>query len=226
MEPSQIYRRDLRRCRYFTREEERELWERMKSGDGSAREALVLSMLPFVVTRAAAYCRQHRYSLADAIENGNVGLLIAVDRFDADKGRLATLACYWIDREIRQGAERDTTIRIPQHVIHPDPKRRGFSDQQRDGWMKLRNRAAELRDDLTTRPSKSSLGSDELAFLNERIEGLTQNQQRVVRSRIDGATFTEIGLRFGVTRQRAQQIWHRAVKALRRSYEIQAGAAQ
>jgi RNA polymerase sigma-32 factor len=83
------------------REQERKLTRRWRGGDKKAGDALVTACLPFVISVALEY-RRWGVPLEDVIQQGNIGLLRAAQKFDLDKEcRLATYAAYWIRAEIR-----------------------------------------------------------------------------------------------------------------------------
>jgi len=98
----------------LTREEERELFQRLEEGDSGARQRLVECNLRFVVKIARQYTGQGT-PLADLIQEGNIGLLDVIERFDWRRGyRFSTYAAFWI-REAMQRAVRTqgSLIRIP-----------------------------------------------------------------------------------------------------------------
>lgn len=80
-----IYLEDAKRERLLTREEEEELTRKVKEGDMEARATLIKSNLRFVITIAKQY-RSSGLLLEDLIEEGNLGLIMAADRFEPDKG--------------------------------------------------------------------------------------------------------------------------------------------
>jgi RNA polymerase sigma-32 factor len=95
------YRESLAHLKPLDRDEERELARRWKGGDRKAAERIILGCLPFVVAVALEY-RRWGVPLEDIIQQGNLGLLRAVEKFDPDRDcRLATYAVYWIRAEIR-----------------------------------------------------------------------------------------------------------------------------
>lgn len=100
--------------RILTREEEVALFQRMEAGDDSAREELVTCNLRFVVKVAARY-RGCGLPLADLIQEGNIGLLQVVDKFDWRRGfRFSTYAAYYIRQEIQSALHRSgSMIRLP-----------------------------------------------------------------------------------------------------------------
>jgi RNA polymerase sigma-32 factor len=104
------YRRTLASVDMLDRETERELALRWCAGDKRAGEKLVEACLPFVVSIALEY-RRWGVPLEDIIQQGNLGLLKAVEKFDPKREcRLATYASYWIRAEIREYVVR--TFRV------------------------------------------------------------------------------------------------------------------
>lgn len=104
------YRTQLANRATLTPEMERELAIRWKAGDRPAGHRLVEACLPFVMTIALEY-RRWGLPLEDVVQEGNIGLLKAAERFDPDRGcRLATYAAYWIRAEIREYVARGYRI--------------------------------------------------------------------------------------------------------------------
>ena len=98
----QAYRQRLSHVEPLTREEERALALKYQKGDRDAGRRIVEACLPFVVAIAIEY-RRWGVPLEDIIQQGNVGLMRAVAKFDTSKEcRLATYAAYWIRAEIRE----------------------------------------------------------------------------------------------------------------------------
>jgi RNA polymerase primary sigma factor len=100
-----------------SREEMHELWQRAKRGDRRAKKRIMELNLRLVIPTAKRYNRPGT-ELMDLIEEGNLGLLHAIDKFDPRKGyRFSTYATYWIEQYIRRAVEEQTgTIRIPPHA--------------------------------------------------------------------------------------------------------------
>ncbi len=101
----------------LTREEEFCLGKRVQSGDPEARQRLTEANLRLVVSMAKKYVGTG-LSLQDLIQEGNLGLIEAVDKFDPDKGcRFSTYACWWIRQAITRAlANKGRTIRLPVHI--------------------------------------------------------------------------------------------------------------
>jgi RNA polymerase primary sigma factor len=112
------YLKEIQRYPILERDRERSLWERMRAGEEVARKALILSYLRLVVSLARAY-RNRGVEFLDLIEEGNLGLITAVDRFDVDRGiHFSTYATWWIRQAIARGvANQSRTVRIPIHVL-------------------------------------------------------------------------------------------------------------
>ena len=105
-----VYRAEMAGRVTLSPEAERELAGRWRKGDQDAGRRLVEACLPFVMTIAFEY-RRWGLPLEDIVQEGNIGLLKAADRFDPDRGcRLATYAAYWIRAEIREYVVRDYRI--------------------------------------------------------------------------------------------------------------------
>jgi RNA polymerase sigma-32 factor len=104
------YRAELERRPSLTPESERDLALRWRSGDREAGRRIIEACLPFVMTIALEY-RRWGIPIEDIIQEGNIGLLKAADRFDPDRGcRLATYAAYWVRAEIREYVARGYRI--------------------------------------------------------------------------------------------------------------------
>lgn len=99
-------------------EEEIELAKRIEEGDQEAKEILICSNLRLVISIAKKYFNTHTLSFLDLIQEGNLGLIKAVDRYEYDKGfRFSTYATWWIKQAITRGIDdQDRLIRIPVHM--------------------------------------------------------------------------------------------------------------
>ncbi len=102
----------------LSKEEEIELARKARDGDEKARRKLILSNLKLVITIAKSYS-SYGVPFLDLIEEGNLGLIKAVNRFDPDKGfRFSTYSSWWIKQSIvRAISNYSRTIRIPIHIF-------------------------------------------------------------------------------------------------------------
>lgn len=111
------YFRDVSRRQLLTREEERELAFRVREGDFDARQQMIERNLRLVIHIAKGY--MHRgMDLLDLIEEGNLGLMHALDKFEPARGlRFSTYATWWIRQNIERALmNQSRTIRLPVHV--------------------------------------------------------------------------------------------------------------
>ena len=111
------YFKELAKLPVLSKEEENELFNRLSLGDETAREKLILSNLRLVVYIAKHY-RNCGIPFQDLIEEGNYGLMIAVERFDMSMGyRFSTYAYWWIRQGIKRYIEQHTRlIRVPSYL--------------------------------------------------------------------------------------------------------------
>jgi RNA polymerase primary sigma factor len=109
--------RQIARSRLLDAEEEKRLARLIQQGDQQARRELAEANLRLVVKIARQF-RFSRFSLSDLVQEGNLGLLEAVEKFDPDKGcRFSTYACWWIRQAITRAiANKGRTIRLPVHI--------------------------------------------------------------------------------------------------------------
>src|SRR5665647_1265806 len=113
----QCYLREIKRSQLLTAEEERELALRIEGGDASARTLMIESNLRLVVKISKRYMNRGLPFL-DLIEEGNIGLIKAVERFKiAKECRFSTYATWWIRQSIERALiNQSRTIRLPVHV--------------------------------------------------------------------------------------------------------------
>jgi RNA polymerase primary sigma factor len=116
--PLQIYLHDINETPLLSAEEERELAERVAEGDPYAREHMVKANLRLVVNIARGYLGKG-LSLEDLIEEGNLGLMRAVEGYDGGmETRFSTYASYWIKQSIRRAVMNNgKPIRLPAYMV-------------------------------------------------------------------------------------------------------------
>ena len=113
-----MYLKEIGKIPLLSADDERQLASRMSEGDESAKDVLVESNLRLVVSIAKKYMNRG-LSLLDLIQEGNIGLIKAVDKFDYTKGfKFSTYATWWIRQAITRAiADQARTIRIPVHMV-------------------------------------------------------------------------------------------------------------
>ncbi|MCI8515238.1 MAG: RNA polymerase sigma factor RpoD [Lachnospiraceae bacterium] len=117
-DPVKMYLREIGKIPLLTAEQEQELARRIASGDESAKKELAEANLRLVVS-IAKRCTGCGLPLLDLIQEGNIGLMKAVDKFDFSKGfKFSTYATWWIRQAITRAiADGSRTIRIPVHMV-------------------------------------------------------------------------------------------------------------
>ena len=116
----QIYLKEIGQYPLLSSEEEKELAKRIEMGDEEAKNILAKANLRLVVTFAKKYVgRSPNLTLLDLIQEGNLGLFKAVEKYDFSKGyKFSTYACWWIRQGITRAlADQSRTIRIPVHMV-------------------------------------------------------------------------------------------------------------
>ena len=117
-DPVRMYLKEIGKIALLSQEEEVALGQRMEQGDEDARCRLIEANLRLVVSVAKRYVG-HGMLLLDLIQEGNLGLLKAVEKFDYTKGyKFSTYATWWIRQAITRAiADQGRTIRIPVHMV-------------------------------------------------------------------------------------------------------------
>jgi RNA polymerase primary sigma factor len=178
------YLNEIQRYPILEREQEHALWAAMRSGVEEARKRLILSYLRLVVSQARAY-RNRGVEFLDLVEEGNLGLITAVDRYDVDRGiHFATYATWWIRQALARGvANQSRTVRIPIHVLQM--MRRFIATQRR--LEAERRRAPDLEETALamgipmTRAKRldtlvHSVRSLDVDLSNEAFHGLVESE--------------------------------------------------
>ena len=117
-DPVRMYLKEIGKISLLSLDEELKLSERVANGDEEAKNILAESNLRLVVSIAKRYVGRN-LSFLDLIQEGNMGLMKAVDKFDATKGyKFSTYATWWIRQAITRAiADQAKTIRVPVHMV-------------------------------------------------------------------------------------------------------------
>jgi len=153
-----LYLREIGQTPLLTPKEEVELARRIKKGDQKAREQMIRANLRLVVKIARDY-EAFGLPLLDLINEGNIGLMKGVERFDPKKGaKLSTYAAWWIKQSIKRAlANQSKTIRLPVHIV--------------DKLFHLRRAAARLEEVQGREPTDEEL-AEELGYAVARVRQL------------------------------------------------------
>lgn len=259
-DPVRMYLKEIGRIPLLKFEDEINLAKHYEKGERWAKQKLIESNLRLVVSIAKKYIGRG-LSLLDLIQEGNQGLIRAVEKYDWRKGyKFSTYATWWIRQAITRAiADQARTIRIPVHMVETINRylkisRKMMQDLGREPTpeevaqamevdvtkireiMKVSQEPTSLatpvgddEDSLlgdfiqdTTQPSPYDAASRELLkeHLDEVLQTLSDREKRVLILRFgleDGRprTLEEVGVEFGVTRERIRQIEAKALRKLR-----------
>jgi len=120
LDPVQMYLKEIGQYSFITPQEEKDLSKRIEKGDVEAKKKLAQANLRLVVSIAKRYIgRSPNLTLLDLIQEGNLGLFRAVEKFDWRRGyKFSTYATWWIRQAITRAlADQSRTIRIPVHMV-------------------------------------------------------------------------------------------------------------
>ncbi len=153
--------------RLLSHQEEIELSKRVKAGDKKARHRLIEKNLRLVVSVAKKYRGYYGLSFEDLIQEGNIGLMKAAEKFDPDRGfRFSTYATWWIRQAVQRAvADKGRTIRVPVHMT--------------EKMRKMARTYNELSAKLERRPTEEEVARD---------LGWTVEEVRDVKSAMPDAT--------------------------------------
>lgn len=158
--PLQVLFKSIRWTRLLTPKEEVALFQRMQRGDDQAREQLIESNLRLVLSIASQFAQKSVVALEDLVQEGCLGLIRAVDKFDWRRGnRFSTYAVWWIRQYIvRAIAEHTRFIHLPFHLV--------------ETLAQLIATSQRLAQELGRQPSNQEL-AEALSISVERVEELT-----------------------------------------------------
>ena len=119
----QLFMQEIGRYPLLTKEQEIELAQRIERGDLEAKDQMINSNLRLVVSIAKRY-QGHGLSLLDLIQEGIIGLIRAVEKFDWRKGfKFSTYATWWIRQAVQRGvANKSREIRVPVHIVEREQR--------------------------------------------------------------------------------------------------------
>src|SRR3989344_145661 len=265
----QIYLREIGHYPLIDAKTERELAQRIQKGDNEARGLLARANLRLVVSIAKKYVgRSADLTLLDLIQEGNLGLFRAVDKFDWTKGfKFSTYATWWIRQAVTRAlADQSRTIRVPVHMVETIAKykqvvRRLSQDLGREPLpeeiavemgvevekvyqiekvdqdiISLENPVGDdddgkstlgdfVADDKILSPDQEASRRILSDQVREILGELSDKERQILEMRHglgDGITHTleEVGVRFGVTRERIRQIEAKAHEKIRQHEKV------
>jgi len=205
-DPVRMYLKEIGRIPLLTREQEIDLAQRTESGDKKAKEKLTSSNLRLVVSIAKKYIGRGMTFL-DLIQEGNKGLIRAVEKYDWTKGfKFSTYATWWIRQAITRAiADQARTIRIPVHMVETINKlmrtsRKLMQDLGREPTPEEIGTAMEMEPDRVreilkisqkTTSLETPIGDEDDSYLGDFIADETQispyeaTSQRMLKENVD-----------------------------------------
>ena len=222
-DPVRMYLKEIGKVPLLTAEEEKNLAMRMENGDMDAKKRLAEANLRLVVSIAKRYVGRGMLFL-DLIQEGNLGLIKAVEKFDYRKGyKFSTYATWWIRQAITRAiADQARTIRIPVQRVREIQKisQEPVSLETPIGEEEDSHLGDFIQDDNVPVPAEAAAFTLLKEQLVEVLGTLTEREQKVLRLRFgldDGRarTLEEVGKEFNVTRERIRQIEAKALRKLR-----------
>ena len=246
------YLQEIGREPLISVEEEVQLAQRIKKGDTAAQDKLVSANLRFVVSVAKQYQNQG-LSLPDLINEGNMGLIKAAEKFDETRGfKFISYAVWWIRQSILQAlAEQSRIVRLPLNQVgslnkinkalskfEQENERKPSAEELAEvldmpidkifDTIKISGRHisvdAPFVDVLVNEDSPvadASLNNESLSKeIDRALDSLLTERERDIIKMFFGLgmqemTLEEIGLKFGLTRERVRQIKEKAIRRLR-----------
>ena len=253
------YLQDIGREPMLSPDEEVELARRIRKGDRNALDRLVRANLRFVVSVAKQYQNQG-LALPDLINEGNLGLIKAAEKFDETRGfKFISYAVWWIRQSILQAlAEQSRIVRLPLNQVgslnkiqraiadfeqenqrRPSPQE--IADQLDIPIEKVKesyrmsgrsvsmdtplgdsedNTLLDVMSDTDSAPTDALLNHESLALeLKRALQNLPDRERDIVESCFgigrEELSLEEIGLRFGLTRERVRQIKEKALRHMK-----------
>ena len=188
-----VYLHEIAQSAPLSADEERQLAAQMAQGNQQAKNRLVAAHLKFVVSVAKQYVGQG-LALDDLVNEGNIGLIRAAERFDASKGQRFVLYAVW---SIRKSIEK---------ALHQEADTVGLSRELQAGP------AGDADSQLLTDAQQEEL--------LERMAQLTEREQQVLKAfygiQQPAETFAEIAAHMGLKRERVRQIRKKGLRKLKR----------
>jgi RNA polymerase primary sigma factor len=166
VDPIRAYFKDVRTIPLLTPEEEVQLAQRIQKGDEKAREQMIRANLRLVISIAKRYMNLG-IPLSDLIEEGNIGLMRAVDKFDPKKGfRFSTYGAWWIKQSVSRAiVDQGKMIRIPVYMNEELAKYKKVIEQLTHK-LKRKPRVAEIA-------KKLQVGVDKVRELHQCVTKMT-----------------------------------------------------
>jgi RNA polymerase primary sigma factor len=199
------YLKEIIRYPLLSAEEEVDLARKARDGDLEARRTLIVANLRLVITIARTFS-SYRVPFLDLVEEGNLGLIKAVGKFDPDRGfRFSTYASWWIRQAMVRGISNSSrTIRIPIHIFQlmtryialgQEPRIEKLSMEEKAKRLKISVKRYRMLEELVENIKALDLASSIDAYeqLTRSIEPETgTDPEKIILQQMENESFAEI----------------------------------
>ena len=191
----------------LSRQEERDLIERMRKGDETARERLITCNLPLCLSIAKRY-HYPTMDVQDLAQYGVIGLMRAIQDFDPDRCKLSTYAYAWIRQSIQHAIEKfGPIVRSSRKDMRNGGRRISLCPVSLSDWQ------IDIIEDDSERPA--DFDRPRLDDLMEQ-SGLDERTTGIMRLLATGMTLRQVGVEFGISFERVRQIRLAACRQIQR----------
>lgn len=211
------YFKEISNCKPLSREEEFSLWERYKkNNDIEARNKIVSSNLKFVASVAKNY-QGRGLSYSDLIAEGNLGLIKAMDKYDATKGiKVISYSVWWIKQTILEALEKRNSIEADDLPTESNKSELFFDSDEYTSEIEESENNVIYSEESEDRQRQN----EQKKIISIITEHLTNREKDIITKYygLDGSepmTLEEIGKELGITKERTRQILEKTLKKLR-----------
>lgn len=208
------YFEEISRYSSLSKDEELSLWRKYKyDNDLEARNKLISSNLKFVASIAKSY-QGRGLSYADLIAEGNMGLIKAMNKYDAERGfKAMSYSVWWIRQSILEALQK-------RNLIEDDELPQEYEPQPSDDAIYYAQDISPYIDEIVAEEDKTMKRKEEVSTVNFLMNNLSERERKVVSSYYGltnqrPMTLDEIGENMGLTKERVRQINEKALKKLR-----------
>ena len=209
------YFEEIKNMKPLSKKEEKTLWKRFhEKKDMSARETLINANLKFVPTVAKQF-KGCGLPFADIIEEGNIGLIRAIDRFDPKKdNKVISYAVWWIRKTIIEAIERKSVLDTDSIDVMTSDEKKLHDETE----SKLPTVIVPETHNFISENNNNTL--DTAHIIEELFDGVPERERCIVSDYfgLDGVkpkTLEEIGEEFNLTKERVRQLNEKALKKMR-----------
>jgi RNA polymerase primary sigma factor len=210
------YFNSIKKTKPLTKKEEKILWEKFRlNNDMSAREKLISANLKFVPTIAKQF-KGYGLPFADIIEEGNIGLIKAIDRFDPKRdNKVISYAVWWIRKCILEAIEKKSMLEaenIDDIYKHVDDEN---EEESNENNIKV---ITTEKDDFNDNENEFSFNIKQV--VEDLFEGVPERERSIISDYYGlygeaPKTLDEIGLEVNLTKERVRQLNEKALKKMR-----------